>query len=58
MEENRMVNGNVEIIFIGEIYKMSASICFVPESQIAQSTTVIICQTTTEGSTSLMVSDN
>jgi hypothetical protein len=58
MEENGMVNGNVEKTFIGEIYKMSASIYFVPEGQIAQSSIVIMCQMATEGSTSPMVSDN
>lgn len=58
MEENVMVNGNVETTFIGEIYKMSASIYFAPEWQIAQSTTVVMCQIATEESTSLLVSDN
>jgi hypothetical protein len=48
MEENGTGDGKVEITFIGEIYKMSASTYFVLEGQITQPTAVIICQIATE----------
>jgi hypothetical protein len=54
MRRNGVYGGNVEIIAISEICKVSVTVCFVSYGQISQKLTVIVGQVVNERNLSLL----